>query len=113
MHDFGYVALNMKYVNPEDSGTYTCRAVNDLGEAVTSATLFVQCESQKIQFKVQNHFENEASISNNLASREPAFETRRSNVAYVDHFLFFFLYFCVQRFFRFFFFLVLDLFSFF
>lgn len=43
MHDFGYVALNMKYVNPEDSGTYTCRAVNDLGEAVTSATLFVQC----------------------------------------------------------------------
>lgn len=44
MHDFGYVALNMKYVNPEDSGTYTCRATNELGEAVTSATLFVQCE---------------------------------------------------------------------
>lgn len=44
MHDFGYVALNMKYVNPEDSGTYTCRAVNDLGEAVTSATLYVQCK---------------------------------------------------------------------
>lgn len=51
MHDFGYVALNMKYVNPEDSGTYTCRAVNDLGEAVTSATLFVQCESKKIHSK--------------------------------------------------------------
>lgn len=44
MHDFGYVALNMKYVNPEDSGTYTCRAINELGEAVTSSTLFVQCE---------------------------------------------------------------------
>lgn len=44
MHDFGYVALNMKYVNPEDAGTYTCRAVNELGEAVTSATLFVQCK---------------------------------------------------------------------
>lgn len=44
MHDFGYVALNMKYVNPEDSGTYTCRAVNDLGEAVTAATLYVQCK---------------------------------------------------------------------
>lgn len=51
MHDFGYVALNMKYVNPEDSGTYTCRAVNDLGEAVTSATLFVQCKSKKIYSK--------------------------------------------------------------
>lgn len=45
MHDFGYVALNMKYVTPEDAGTYICRAVNDLGEAVTSATMFVQCKS--------------------------------------------------------------------
>ncbi|KAK8746935.1 hypothetical protein OTU49_016904 [Cherax quadricarinatus] len=41
MHDFGYVALDMKYVNPEDSGTYTCRATNRLGQAVTSATLMV------------------------------------------------------------------------
>ncbi|KAL1117095.1 hypothetical protein AAG570_004423, partial [Ranatra chinensis] len=45
MHDFGYVALNMKYVYPEDSGTYTCRAVNDLGQAVTSAVLDVQSKS--------------------------------------------------------------------
>lgn len=51
MHDFGYVALNMKYVNPEDSGTYTCRAVNDLGEAVTSSTLFVQCKFSNKLFK--------------------------------------------------------------
>merc|ERR1719495_2006251 len=41
MHDFGYVALDMKYVNPEDSGTYTCRATNRLGQAVTSASLVV------------------------------------------------------------------------
>uniref|UniRef100_A0A182WJ15 Ig-like domain-containing protein n=1 Tax=Anopheles minimus TaxID=112268 RepID=A0A182WJ15_9DIPT len=45
MHDFGYVALNMKYVNPEDSGTYTCRATNDLGQAVTSAKLVVQSKA--------------------------------------------------------------------
>lgn len=45
MHDFGYVALNMKYVYPEDSGTYTCRAVNELGEAVTSATLVCQSKA--------------------------------------------------------------------
>lgn len=45
MHDFGYVALNLKYVYPEDSGTYTCRAINELGEAVTSASLNVQCET--------------------------------------------------------------------
>lgn len=44
MHDFGYVALNMKYVNPEDSGEYTCRAINTLGQAVTSASLIVQCK---------------------------------------------------------------------
>lgn len=44
MHDFGYVALNLKYVYPEDSGTYTCRAVNELGQAVTSAVLLVQCK---------------------------------------------------------------------
>lgn len=44
MHDFGYVALNFKYVYPEDSGTYTCRAINELGQAVTSATLNVQCK---------------------------------------------------------------------
>ncbi|KAK3888336.1 hypothetical protein Pcinc_007597 [Petrolisthes cinctipes] len=41
MHDFGYVALDMKYVKPEDSGTYTCRATNRLGQAVTTATLMV------------------------------------------------------------------------
>uniref|UniRef100_A0A146M532 Titin n=2 Tax=Lygus hesperus TaxID=30085 RepID=A0A146M532_LYGHE len=45
MHDFGYVALNMKYVYAEDSGTYTCRAKNDLGEAVTSATMTVQSKA--------------------------------------------------------------------
>ncbi|KAJ8687530.1 hypothetical protein QAD02_023324, partial [Eretmocerus hayati] len=53
MHDFGYVALNMKYVNPEDAGTYTCRAINDLGEAVTSATLFVQSKAA-LQFESQH-----------------------------------------------------------
>lgn len=42
LHDFGYVALDLKYVYPEDSGTYSCRATNELGEAVTSATLVVQ-----------------------------------------------------------------------
>lgn len=52
MHDFGYVALNMKYVNPEDSGTYTCRAINELGQAVTSASLIVQCNEGKISCEI-------------------------------------------------------------
>nr|XP_029725955.1 titin-like isoform X8 [Aedes albopictus] len=53
MHDFGYVALNMKYVNPEDSGTYTCRATNDLGQAVTSAKLMVQSKAA-LDLETQN-----------------------------------------------------------
>uniref|UniRef100_A0A1I8N5F2 Ig-like domain-containing protein n=2 Tax=Musca domestica TaxID=7370 RepID=A0A1I8N5F2_MUSDO len=53
MHDFGYVALNMKYVNPEDSGTYTCRATNELGQAVTSASLIVQSKTS-IQMETQH-----------------------------------------------------------
>jgi titin len=40
---FGFVALDIMYAYPEDSGTYTCRASNALGQAVTSATLGVQC----------------------------------------------------------------------
>lgn len=44
MHDFGYVALDMKYVKPDDTGTYTCRATNRLGQAVSSASLVVTCE---------------------------------------------------------------------
>lgn len=55
MHDFGYVALNMKYANPEDSGTYTCRAINELGQAVTSATLIVQCKSNFGNFKLKKN----------------------------------------------------------
>uniref|UniRef100_A0A182TG18 Ig-like domain-containing protein n=1 Tax=Anopheles melas TaxID=34690 RepID=A0A182TG18_9DIPT len=53
MHDFGYVALNMKYVNPEDSGTYTCRATNELGQAVTSAKLVVQSKAS-LDLETQN-----------------------------------------------------------
>lgn len=36
-NNFGFVALDILYCYPEDSGTYTCRAVNAIGEAVTSA----------------------------------------------------------------------------
>ncbi|XP_050422457.1 titin isoform X5 [Adelges cooleyi] len=58
MHDFGYVALNLKYVYPEDSGTYTCRAVNELGQAVTSATLDVQSKAS-----LQLESQHEAALS--------------------------------------------------
>lgn len=63
MHDFGYVALNMKYVNPADSGTYTCRATNELGEAVTSSTLFVQ---SKLHYDSRGGDTSGASVNRNM-----------------------------------------------
>lgn len=41
LHDFGFVAFDLKYTRPEDSGVYTCKAVNQLGEAVITANLRV------------------------------------------------------------------------
>lgn len=40
--DFGYVALDITTVYPEDSGEYTCRAVNRMGEATSSFTFKVE-----------------------------------------------------------------------
>ena len=33
--------LEIHNVTPQDTGTYTCRAVSDIGEAVSSTTLYV------------------------------------------------------------------------
>ena len=41
-HDFGFVSLDILHVYAEDSGTYTCVARNDLGEAQTSTQ--IHCE---------------------------------------------------------------------
>lgn len=44
IYDMGFVSLDILYVYPEDSGEYVCRAVNDLGEDFTRAT--VSCKSK-------------------------------------------------------------------
>ena len=38
MHDFGFVSLDITGVRDEDEGIYMCRAQNDLGEAVSTAS---------------------------------------------------------------------------
>jgi hypothetical protein len=40
----GFVSLDILYAYPEDSGEYVCRAVNDLGEDTTRAT--ISCKSK-------------------------------------------------------------------
>lgn len=40
-NNFGFVALDIMSCMPEDSGSYTCRAINKLGEAITSAAAMV------------------------------------------------------------------------
>jgi hypothetical protein len=40
--DFGFVILEISPVYPEDSGEYSCRAFNDYGQAVTTASMKVQ-----------------------------------------------------------------------
>ena len=62
-HDFGYVTLDILKVITEDSGVYTCKAINKSGEAVSSISLKVKARSaidadslqpdawQKIQLK--------------------------------------------------------------
>ena len=41
LHDFGFVALDLKYTRPGDSGRYTIRAANALGQTEISANLKV------------------------------------------------------------------------
>ncbi|XP_013792410.2 titin-like, partial [Limulus polyphemus] len=61
---FGYVALHIKYLRAEDSGVYMCKAINQKGEAFSSATLKVKTmgevvydlgypEQQRYQEKIQ------------------------------------------------------------
>ena len=58
LHDFGFVAFDLKYTRPDDTGTYTCKASNSIGEAVISANLKVSfCNENKIDYKSTFHFD--------------------------------------------------------
>lgn len=41
-HDFGYVSLDITGVRGDDQGIYMCRAHNELGEAVTTASMNIR-----------------------------------------------------------------------
>lgn len=44
--NFGYVSLNIMHLRAEDAGTYTVRAVNRMGEAISTSTIRVHSRSQ-------------------------------------------------------------------
>jgi hypothetical protein len=48
-NSFGFVALDIMYSYPEDAGTYTCRASNALGQAVTSCQLSVHSKKSIVR----------------------------------------------------------------
>lgn len=43
-HDFGYVSMDISHVRADDEGVYMCRAINPLGEAVTTASMRVRTQ---------------------------------------------------------------------
>jgi len=41
-YDFGYISLDIGHVVPEDTGKYTVKATNELGQATSNINLLVQ-----------------------------------------------------------------------
>ncbi|OZC07058.1 hypothetical protein X798_05950 [Onchocerca flexuosa] len=73
MHDFGYVGLEFLHIHPEDSGTYTCRASNAAGEAITE--FFIECKPRRNIYLDTQHAESWAKIQeieNYEPPREPS-----------------------------------------
>lgn len=60
-NNFGFVALDILSCLPEDAGTYTCRAINRLGEAVTSAISVIH--SRKAIYTESQHVNALRSLS--------------------------------------------------
>uniref|UniRef100_A0A913I9R6 Ig-like domain-containing protein n=1 Tax=Strongyloides stercoralis TaxID=6248 RepID=A0A913I9R6_STRER len=72
IHDFGYVALEFLNVLTEDSGRYTCRAINDVGEAITEFDL--NCVGRRniyLDTQHQESWNKIQEIENRKPVREP------------------------------------------
>jgi hypothetical protein len=71
IHDFGYVALEFAHLLAEDSGTYTCRTINDAGEAESSIT--IGCDAKRNLYLESQHEQSWAKIQE-MENREMAKE---------------------------------------
>lgn len=71
--EFGYVALEFLHIIAEDSGTYTCVARNDYGEASTS--LSFECNAKRNLYLESQHEESYKKIvelENRVIEKEPS-----------------------------------------
>lgn len=68
IHDFGYVALEFLNVHSNDSGTYTCHAINEAGEA--TSTISFECISKHNIYLDSHHEESWVKIQE-LENRKP------------------------------------------
>lgn len=48
--DFGHVQLDIQGVRASDSGLYTCKATNSLGEAVSTTSIKVDGKNENLKY---------------------------------------------------------------
>ena len=73
-HDFGFVSLDVKGAYVEDSGVYTCRAVNEMGEAVSSCNVEVQLAAEAAMSRSPKFSNLEKSAPARIEQPAPVFE---------------------------------------
>lgn len=69
-HDFGMITLYISNLRATDSGIYICRAVNDNGEAVTTAGVKVECENILVLSKMLDSLMNSSVCSTEKSSAQ-------------------------------------------
>ena len=64
-YDFGFVSLDILWVNSNDSGVYSCRASNGYGEDIVSAVVKCKgrCLSAVTLFNIVNKTWNKKTLS--------------------------------------------------
>lgn len=72
--DFGHVQLNIQSVRASDSGLYTCKAINKLGEAVSTTSIKVEGKMCAQVLKHHQPCRDQAELSVVLPKKE-AFKT--------------------------------------
>ena len=53
----GHYEMRVANTNPDDTSNYTCRAVNEAGEAAQNGTITVQCEWHMLHFLSLHSFD--------------------------------------------------------